>query len=88
MNSRQDIVSPFSLQATAILEIILLLLSYAGVIEISIRCLESEAIYVLYDKKDNEVVLIFKKVQPNHPYISTVCNKYFLSGQSISDVNW
>lgn len=51
MHSRQDTISPISLQATLILEISLLFLSYAGVIEISMRCLGSEAIYVLYKKK-------------------------------------
>lgn len=58
MHSRQDTISPISLQATLILEISLLFLSYAG-------------------EKVNAVVLIFKKLQSNHPYISTVCNKCF-----------
>lgn len=50
MYGRQDFPSPFSLYATVMIEASELLLSYGGVIELSIRYSWSEGIYAFYLK--------------------------------------
>lgn len=50
MHRRQDFPSPFSFYVTVMLETSELLLSYVGVIELSIWCLKREGNYALYLK--------------------------------------